>query len=61
MILVWVIVIAFLFGLTSDTIAARVEKVWPAFSTIFPSLIGYIGFYTHVGSRENRAELEAGK
>lgn len=54
MILTWVIVIAFLFGLASDLVAARVEKVWPPFAVLFPSLMGYVGYYAKLGSDENR-------
>ena len=61
MILTWVIVIAFLFGLTSDQIADRVAKVWPPFSILFPSLMGYIGFYAKLGSDETKREMEIGK
>lgn len=57
MLLVWTIVIGFLWGLTSDTIAARVERIWPVFATIFPALMGYIAFYTHIGSKENQTIL----
>lgn len=53
MVLVWVIIIAFLWGLASDDLADRVAKVWPPFVIIFPSLIAQIGHYIHVGSREN--------
>lgn len=61
MILTWVIVIAFLFGLAADDVAARVEKVWPPFAVLFPSLMGYIGFYAKLGSDETKhdAELKA--
>ncbi len=58
MLLTWVIVIAFLFGLTSDTIAERVAKVWPPFSVLFPSLMGYIGFYAKLGSDETKHAME---
>ncbi len=57
MILTWVIVIAFLMGLTSDMIAARVEKVWPPFAVLFPSLMAYIGWYAKMGSDEAREEI----
>ena len=59
MILTWVIVIAFLMGLTADTVAARVEKVWPPFAVLFPSLMAYIGWYAKLGSDENKAEMNA--
>lgn len=57
MILTWVIVIAFLFGLSSDVVAARVEKVWPPFAVLFPSLMAYIGWYAKLGSDENKQEM----
>lgn len=60
MLLTWVIVIAFLFGLTSDVVAARVEKVWPPFAVLFPSLMGYIGYYARLGSQENRDAMQRG-
>ena len=52
MVLTWVIVIAFMFGLTSNDIAARVEKVWPPFAVLFPSLMAYVGWYAKLGSDE---------
>ena len=58
MLLTWVIVIAFLYGLTSDTIAARVALVWPPFSVLFPSLMAYIAHYTWLGSRENQTLMQ---
>lgn len=58
MVLIWVVVIAFLYGLSSDTLAARVEKVWPPFAVIFPSLMGYIGWYVKLGSDENKHAAE---
>lgn len=60
MILVWVIVISFLYGLTSDALAARVEKVWPVFSVVFPSLMAFLGFYFHLGNKENDTILNRG-
>jgi hypothetical protein len=60
MLLTWVIVLAFLFGLSSDTVAARVEKVWPPFAVLFPSLMAYIGWYAKLGSDENKAMINAG-
>lgn len=59
MLLTWVIVVAFLFGLSSDAIAARVEKVWPPFAVLFPSLMAYIGWYAKLGSDENKHGLDA--
>ena len=63
MLLTWVIVISFLFGLTSDVIAERVAKVWPPFSVLFPALMAYIGWYAKLGSDETKhaAELKAEK
>lgn len=61
MLLTWVIAIAFLWGLTSDAIAERVEKCWPPFAVVFPSLMAYIGWYAKLGSDENRHALELNK
>jgi hypothetical protein len=58
MLLTWIIVLAFLFGLSSDSIAARVEKVWPPFAVLFPSLMGYLGWYAKLGHEENKIEME---
>lgn len=58
MILVWVIVIAFLYGLTSDTLAARVEKCWAPFAVIFPALIAQVMHYIQVGSSETKAAMQ---
>ena len=58
MLLTWVIVIAFLWGLADDKVAARVALVWPPFSILFPALIGYIAHYSWLGSRENQTLLE---
>lgn len=58
MLLTWVIVIAFLFGLTSDIVADRVAKVWPPFSVLFPSLMAYIGWYAKLGSDETKKAME---
>ncbi len=53
MLLTWVIVVAFLWGLADDKVATRVSQVWPPFSVLFPALIGYIAHYSWLGSREN--------
>ena len=58
MLLTWVIVVAFLYGLTSDRVAARVEKVWPPFSVLFPSLMAYIGYYAKLGSDETKHAMD---
>lgn len=58
MILIWVTVIAFLYGLASDAIAARVEKVWPPFVIIIPVLVGQIAQYVHAGSSETKKAME---
>lgn len=61
MILTWVITIAFLAGLFDDGMAERVAKVWPPFTVLFPSLMGYIGFYAKLGSDETKREMELTK
>lgn len=58
MLLTWVITIAFLAGLFDDAVADRVAKVWPPFAILFPSLMGYIGFYAQLGSSETKHEME---
>lgn len=58
MLLTWIITIAFLYGLTSDAVAERVAKCWPPFTVLFPSLMGYIGFYAKLGSDENKHAME---
>ncbi len=58
MLLTWVIVMAFLWGLTDDAIADRVAKCWPPFTVLFPSLMGYIGWYAKLGSDETKHAME---
>ncbi len=59
MVLIWVIVIAFLFGILDDRVADRVAKVWPPFTVLFPSLMGYVAWYAKLGSDENKREIES--
>lgn len=58
MVLIWIICLAFLWGLGSDQIAGRVEKVWPPFVIIIPVLVAQIMQYVHVGAQENKAMME---
>ncbi len=58
MVLTWIITIAFLYGLTDDKVAERVAKCWPPFTVLFPSLMGYVGFYAKLGSDENKHAME---
>lgn len=58
MLLTWVITIAFLAGLFDDSVADRVSKCWPPFTVLFPSLMGYIGFYAKLGSDEMKHQSE---
>jgi len=60
MLLVWIIIICFLYGLTSDALAARVEKVWPPFAVIFPSLMGFLSYYFYLGSKDNTTIINKG-
>ncbi len=59
MILIFTITIAFLWGLSSDAIAARVEKIWAPFAVIFPALIAQVIHYVQVGSSENKEQIRA--
>ena len=58
MLLTWIITIAFLAGLFDNDVADRVAKCWPPFTVLFPSLMGYVGFYAKLGSDEMKHQSE---
>lgn len=58
MLLVFSIVIAVLWCLSSDALAARLEKVGPSLAMMFVALIAQVAHYIQVGSSENRAAME---
>ena len=58
MLLAFAIVISVLWCLSSDALAARLEKVWPPLVVIFPALIVQIGHYIQVGSSETKEAMK---
>ena len=61
MLLVFSIVIATIWCLSEDSLAARFEKIGPSMAVMFGTLIVKLCYYFKIGSDETRAMLDKDK